>query len=156
MKTLLATIITALLLTTTAQAGQEYNCKRIDFDTQECEYTGTTTIEDVQDYFYEAKEVIDHLVDTYNFKRISYSTKPGKIVIYTTGDSQDFEVADILSAFHDKNLRLINIVWTYPDLELTAGNRLETEDEPTKGTLRYEALKENNHTVPYDLILSVK
>ena len=96
------------------------------------------------------------MVDTYKFKRISYSTKPGKIVIYTTGDSEDFDVADILSAFHDKNLRLINIVWTYPDLELTAGNRLETEDEPTKGTLRYEALKENNHIVPYDLILSVK
>ena len=156
MKTLLATIITALLLTTTAQAGQEYNCERIDFNLQHCEYTGTTTIEDVQDYFREAKAVIDNLVDTYKFKRISYSTKPGKIVIYTASDSEDFEVADILSAFHDKNLRLINIVWTYPDLELTAGNRLETQDEPTKGTLRYQALKANNHTVPYDLILSVK
>lgn len=156
MKTLLATVITALLLTTTAQAEQEYSCERIDFDTQECEYTGTTTIEDVQEYFREAKAVIDHLVDTYNFKRILYSTKPGKIVIYTTSNSADFEVADIISAFHDKNLRLINIVWTYPDLELIAGNRLETEDEPTKGTLRYEALKAKNHTVPYDLILSVK
>lgn len=156
MKTLIATLFTALLLTSTASAGQKYSCERIDFDTQACEYTGTTTIKDVQEYFYEAKEVIDDLVDTYNFKRISYSTKPGKIVIYTTKDSNDFEVADILSAFHDKNLRLINIVWTYPDLELIAGNRLETEDEPTKGTLRYEALKAKNHTVPYDLIQSVK
>ena len=51
MKTLLATVIAALLLTTTAQAGQEYSCERIDFDTQECEYTGTTTIEDVQESF---------------------------------------------------------------------------------------------------------
>ena len=149
-------LLAGIGFSTNAFAGQAYDCDRIDFDTTVCEYTGTATMLDVQEYFADAKGVIDELVDAYGFTRISYSPKAGRVTIYTSTDSNDFSVAMVLSAFQDKNLRLVNIVWTYPDTDLVAGNRLETEEEPTKGTLRYEALKANNHTVPYDLILSVK
>ena len=157
MKTLtLMMLLAGIGFSTSAFAGQAYDCDRVDFNTTVCEYTGTATLEDVQEYFADAKSVIDNLVDAYGFLRISYSPKPGRVIIYTSKDSEDFAVADVLAAFHNNNLRLENIVWTYPDTDLVAGNRVEVEGEPTKGTLRYNALKSKNNTVPYDLIMSVK
>lgn len=149
-------LLAGIGFSTSAFAGQAYDCDRIDFNTTVCEYAGTATLEDVQEYFADAKNVIDNLVDAYGFTRISYSPKPGRVIIYTSKDSEDFAVADVLAAFQDKNLRLENIIWTYPDTDLIAGNRIEVEGEPTKGTLRYKALKSKNNTVPYDLIMSVK
>lgn len=145
------TIVAVLLLASNAKAGQNYNCKSYGILGSTCEYTGTTTQQDVVDYISDAKEAALGALE-FGGSKVYYKPSTGVVVVEVTKETWKVDRVAIGKLFKSKNLYVSQVV------VLDSYGNPRFAHEPTlnpyhtKGYKRWAALRAAHESIERSLL----